>query len=189
MAITITTLAALAALGTVIAPRRLFYDADKTRLVIEGHPDAAFLAASEGGELHKSVVTDFGLEIAPGEISNTGVIVWPEDTEEVHKVESEAGTITVEEPEDESEQLRTTVEQLRNEIEGLTEELTTLQADLANTTRERDALKKDAVKLGTDIQKLLAKNKALEVAVAKLTKTDVPTSVPTAEATEGATNE
>ena len=48
-------------MGLMIAKARLYLVADKSRLVREGDPKAAFLYATEGDEIPDSAVEQFGL--------------------------------------------------------------------------------------------------------------------------------
>jgi hypothetical protein len=58
--------------GGIIADRRLWTDIDRTRLLEEGHPDAAFLLAAEDSEILVDQVKALDLEIVDGKVKQHG---------------------------------------------------------------------------------------------------------------------
>lgn len=54
--------------GELVADRRLYVNAAKTRIIEEGDPSAAFLLAGEGGRIGKGDVQRLGLEFVNGRV-------------------------------------------------------------------------------------------------------------------------
>jgi hypothetical protein len=54
--------------GDLVADRRLWVNAAKTRLVEDGDPDAAFLLAGEGGRVSEADALALGLSVVNGQV-------------------------------------------------------------------------------------------------------------------------
>lgn len=54
--------------GELVADRRLYVNAAKTRLIEESDPSAAFLLVGEGGRIGKGDVQRLGLELVDGRV-------------------------------------------------------------------------------------------------------------------------
>jgi hypothetical protein len=57
--------------GTITSDRRLFLRADEKTVVEEGHQDARFLLASEGGEIPADKVKQLGLSVTDGKVTQS----------------------------------------------------------------------------------------------------------------------
>lgn len=115
MSLLLTKLQREGAGARVLSPARLWFDATETRLLPEGHPDAAYLCVPEGGEVPAELPGRFGIKtvcgamaIKPGETYDLQPL--PEVGELVVSAEDQAATI---------DSLRGQVDSLRAEVAHL----------------------------------------------------------------------
>lgn len=65
----------------VLSPTRLWFNASESKLVPEGHPEAAFLCAAEGAEVPAELAGRFGIKIVCGALAITEGAVYEAEPE------------------------------------------------------------------------------------------------------------